>query len=179
MRAHALCLFALGLAPIVHGKKNHIDIQTLDLTPADTSADGNLLECNADVELGPGTSFVIQTPRYPRRYPNGPKGRCGWHFYLPNSDIDILQNTTINMVCDQFKVKRGDRLCIEGELEKKCYYGKQSESFTFPLDNASIRINPEPDYEVDKVVVMDFRSNKRKNSRGFRFVKFALISISI
>ena len=165
MRAHALCLLSLGLAPLVYGKKNHIDIQTLDLAPADTSADGNLLECNDGVHMDPGSSFVIQTPRYPRRYPNGPKGRCGWSFYLQG-------NATINMVCDQFKVKRGDRLCIEGELEKKCYYGKQSESFTFPLDNASIRINPEPDYEVDKVVVMDFRSNKRKNSRGFRFICF-------
>ena len=176
MRAHALCLLSLGLAPLVYGKKNHIDIQTLDLTPADTSADGNLLECNADVELGPGTSFVIQTPRYPRRYPNGPKGRCGWHFYLPNSDIDILQNTTINMVCDQFKVKRGDRLCIEGGfdadggLEKKCYYGKRSESFNFPLDNSQ--------FHYGGSIVLDFRSNKRKNSRGFRFVKFALISKS-
>ena len=77
MRVHAFCLFALGLAPIVHGKKNHIDIQTLDLTPADISADGNLLECNDGVHMDPGSSFVIQTPRYPKRYPNGPKGRDG------------------------------------------------------------------------------------------------------
>ena len=106
-------------------KKNHIDIQTLDLTPADVSAEaeGDPFQCNGGADLSPGSSIVIQTPKYPRRYPNGKKGRCLWAFYFTAS-------TKIELARE--KVKKGNRFCITLWSGKKCFFGKRSESFKFP-----------------------------------------------
>ena len=161
MKVSALCIFGLSLLQIFHAKKNkknHIDIQTLDLTPADVSADGDPLQCDGGANISPGSSIVIQTPKYPRRYPNGKRGRGSWAFYF-------TAGTKIELTCEKFKVKKGDRFCITLWSGKKCFFGKRSESFKFPYSD---ELSSFPDSYVK--IKMDFRANKRKNSKGFRFV---------
>ena len=71
------------------------------------------------------------------------------------------------MVCDSFRVRRGDRFCIDDNQAgaRQCYYGSNDRTFYFPL-NLSSSTNIGNRYSVE----MKFRPNKKKNSKGFRFV---------
>ena len=71
------------------------------------------------------------------------------------------------MVCDSFRVRRGDRFCIDDNQAgaRQCYYGSNDRTFYFPL-NLSSSTNVGNRYSVE----MKFRPNKKKSSKGFRFV---------
>ena len=145
-----------------------INIQSLNLQ---SPPGQQTLRCGGHYTFAAAASVSIQTPRYPRKYPNGRRGRCSWFFSLP-------EMTEVSMVCDSFRVRRGDRFCIDDNQAgaRQCYYGSNDRTFYFPL-NLSSSTNVGNRYSVE----MKFRPNKKKSSKGFRFVSstFNTILLSI
>ena len=145
-----------------------INIQSLNLQ---SPPGQQTLRCGGHYTFAAAASVSIQTPRYPRKYPNGRRGRCSWFFSLP-------EMTEVSMVCDSFRVRRGDRFCIDDNQAgaRQCYYGSNDRTFYFPL-NLSSSTNIGNRYSIE----MKFRPNKKKSSKGFRFVSstFNTILLSI
>ena len=143
-----------------------INIQSLNLQ---SPPGQQTLRCGGHYTFAAAASVSIQTPRYPRKYPNGRRGRCSWFFSLP-------EMTEVSMVCDSFRVRRGDRFCIDNNQAgvRQCYYGSNDRTFYFPL-NLSSSTNVGNRYSVE----MKFRPNKKKSSKGFRFVSVTCNQLSI
>ena len=159
-------LLLASMISLGRSQNTYTNIQSLNLQ---SPPGQQTLRCGGHYTFAAAASVSIQTPRYPRKYPNGRRGRCSWFFSLPAM-------TEVSMVCDSFRVRRGDRLCIDDNHAgaRQCYYGSNDRTFFFPL-NLSSSTNIGNRYSVE----MKFRPNKKKSSKGFRFVSFASTANSL
>ena len=113
------------------------------------------LGCSDTFDLAEDTSIAIETRNYPKNYPN--RHRCRWFF-------NVAPNTNVSMYCESFDVHRSDRFCIYDYYNYNygCYYGTELQGFTFPFDFGIS--------EDEGFIQMKFRSGRRRNAGGFRFV---------
>ena len=164
MRGAAFLVAALALSNVGFCKKKPrdkgMDISQLDLNMTDPSvlASKNVdtLACRQKFDFSSGSSVAIESPNYPDNYPDGRAGRCNWKLSVPAL-------AELSMFCESFDVKRGDKLCITdiNNYDRACYYGYSGEPFEFPLN-----VSPS---EWENYVYMQFRTNRRRNGKGFRF----------
>ena len=164
MRGAAFLVVTLALSNVGFCKKKPrdkgMDISQLDLNMTDPSvlASKNVdtLACRQKFDFSSGSSVAIESPNYPDNYPDGRAGRCNWKLSVPAL-------AELSMFCESFDVKRGDKLCITdiNNYDRACYYGYSGEPFEFPLN-----VSPS---EWENYVYMQFRTNRRRNGKGFRF----------
>ena len=155
-------LTLIAVLIIIHagfGRNKNINVLDLEYTsfPLNTGAS---VPCGGQVDMrNYSDTRHFQTPNYPQNYQNGKAGRCSWTFLLPPNP---------RIVCEKFRVKKGDKLCIKIKnnatfKRKKCYYGMKSESFNFPLYDVSSTFSTSA-----STIRMVFWPNKRSNSKGFK-----------
>ena len=110
------------------------------------------LECGSTDTLHYGEFAVIETPNYGKKgrkgkYPN--KFECQW-------DIEIPANSELLFWCEYFQVRRGDYLYIFDQG----YYGYAKDGFSF---------DPMTSPDETATLNLKFKSNKRRNGKGFRY----------
>merc|ERR1711892_846242 len=105
------------------------------------------LPCGATANLEDGQEVTIESPRYPRKYPNN--ANCTWNLEIPAGD-------TVHLFCEYFHVKRKDFVEIVNVFEP--FNGYADEGFYVPIDAAS----------EDYTLQLRFVSNRRGRGWGFR-----------
>merc|ERR1711892_504977 len=105
------------------------------------------LPCGATANLEDGQEVTIESPRYPRKYPNN--ANCTWNLEIPAGD-------TVHLFCEYFHVKRNDFVEIVNVFQP--FNGYADEGFYVPLDAAS----------EDYTLQLRFVSNRRGRGWGFR-----------
>ena len=90
-----------------------------------------------------GTQVTIQTPNYPKNYPNNAK--CTWFMIIP-------AKTKIKIKCEAFNVLQGDFFNIRGFNEKFSGNSLKSQTIIF---------------EKKDKLFMEFTSDSQKTSTGF------------
>merc|ERR1719481_587220 len=136
-----LCLLGTALS------KQLITPRGVEIKPREYSP----LECGSTDTLHYGEFAVIESPNY------GKKGRKGKY---PNNfectwDIEIPASSELLFWCEYFNVKRGDYLYIFDQG----YYGVAKDGFSF---------DPMTSPDETATLNLRFKSNKKKNGRGFR-----------
>merc|ERR1712128_59037 len=105
------------------------------------------LPCGATANLEDGQEVTIESPRYPRKYPNN--ANCTWTLEIPAGD-------TVHLFCEYFHVKRNDFVEIVNVFEP--FNGYADEGFYVPIDAAS----------EDYTLQLRFVSHRRGRGWGFR-----------
>merc|ERR1711892_871232 len=105
------------------------------------------LPCGATAKLEDGQGVTIESPRYPRKYPNN--ANCTWNLEIPAGD-------TVHLFCEYFHVKRNDFVEIVNVFHP--FNGYANEGFYVPFDAAS----------EDYTLQLRFVSNRRGRGWGFR-----------
>jgi len=106
------------------------------------------LECkNGKGNLADGQEVTIETPNYPKNYPN--KAKCNWKIMVPAGE-------EVHIWCENFDVVRGDFLRVLGLTSK--LYGSFADGFGEILPTANVK----------RTLKFQFRSNKKKSAGGFR-----------
>merc|ERR1711892_390945 len=105
------------------------------------------LPCGATANLEDGQEVTIESPRYPRKYPNN--ANCTWNLEIPAGD-------TVHLFCEYFHVKRNDFVEIVNVFQP--FNGYADEGFYVPIDAAS----------EDYTLQLKFVSNRRGRGWGFR-----------
>jgi len=106
------------------------------------------LKCkNGKGNLAGGQEVTIETPNYPKNYPN--KAKCNWKIKVP-------ARKEVHIWCENFDVRKGDFLRVVRESSK--IFGSFAAGFgeTLPASNKA------------RTLKFQFRSNKKKNAGGFR-----------
>merc|ERR1712128_267688 len=101
----------------------------------------------ATANLEDGQEVTIESPRYPRKYPNN--ANCTWNLEIPAGD-------TVHLFCEYFHVKRNDFVEIVNVFQP--FNGFADEGFYVPIDAAS----------EDYTLQLRFVSNRRGRGWGFR-----------
>merc|ERR1711892_727428 len=105
------------------------------------------LPCGATANLEDGQEVTIESPRYPRKYPNN--ANCTWNLEIPAGD-------TVHLFCEYFHVKRNDFVEIVNVFQP--FNGFADQGFYVPIDAAS----------EDYTLQLRFVSNRRGRGWGFR-----------
>merc|ERR1711892_1260276 len=105
------------------------------------------LPCGATANLEDGQEVTIESPRYPRKYPNN--ANCTWTLEIPAGD-------TVHLFCEYFHVKRNDFVEIVNVFQP--FNGYADQGFYVPIDAAS----------EDYTLQLRFVSNRRGRGWGFR-----------
>merc|ERR1719385_247619 len=105
------------------------------------------LPCGETANLAAGQETTIESPKYPKRYPN--KANCTWELNIPAEE-------TLNIFCEFFHVKKRDYLEIVDIFQP--FNGFAPEGFSALLDP----------YPTDYTLQIRFTSNRRGRGKGFR-----------
>merc|ERR1719369_1858482 len=105
------------------------------------------LPCGETANLAAGQETTIESPKYPKRYPN--KANCTWTLNIPAEE-------TLNIFCEFFHVKKRDYLELVDIFQP--FNGFAPEGFSALL---------EP-YPTDYTLQIRFTSNRRGRGKGFR-----------
>merc|ERR1719477_1645 len=145
-----LGLFFLGLSAA--------DLPKVPKIPANLQARGvpiqpravkqvDALPCGGHADLDDGQEVTIESPRYPRKYPNN--ANCTWEITIPAGD-------NVEIYCEYFHVKRRDFLEVVNIFQPFNGYAPNGVG-------ASIEA-----YQADYTMQIRFTSNRRGKGWGFR-----------
>lgn len=105
------------------------------------------LPCGGYADLDDHQEVTIETPRYPRKYPNN--ANCTWELAIPAGD-------TVEVYCEYFHVKRRDYIELVNVFQP--FNGFAGNGFAVPLEAHS----------EDYTLQVRFVSNRRGRGWGFR-----------
>jgi len=105
------------------------------------------LPCGGHADLDDGQEVTIESPRYPRKYPNN--ANCTWEITVPAGD-------TVEIYCEYFHVKRRDYLELVNVFQPFNGYAPNGVG-------ASVQSMDE-----DYTMQIRFTSNRRGKGWGFR-----------
>jgi len=105
------------------------------------------LPCGGHADLDDGQEVTIESPRYPRKYPNN--ANCTWEVTVPAGD-------TVEIYCEYFHVKRRDYLEVVNVFQPFNGYAPYGVA-------ASVESRSE-----DYTMQIRFSSNRRGKGWGFR-----------
>ena len=108
---------------------------------------GTPLECFSGLYGKHGTKVILQTPNYPKNYPNNT--RCPWSIAVP-------PNTKITIQCEAFNVLQGDFFKIYGVSDKISGNSFKSKIVFFGKEK-----------KEENSILMEFKSDAQKTSTGF------------
>ena len=134
---------------VPHIPRDMIDISSLEHSPApakeENSRNVDALACGTTTVLNFGEYAVVESPNYPRRYPNNYD--CSWELVVP-AGAEVL------LSCDYFWVRRGDYFTM-GDNQ---FYG-YSEGF----GGWEVEL-----LDTQTSIYLGFSSNRRRRAKGFR-----------
>ena len=108
---------------------------------------------------------TIETPNYPKNYPN--KAKCNWKIMVPAGE-------EVHIWCKNFDVVRGDFLRVSG---KKFSFGFSTAVILIQVLGLTSKLYGSfadgfgeilPTANVKRTLKFQFRSNKKKSAGGFR-----------
>jgi len=125
-----------------------VDFEVRDLpkTPR-VARQVDALPCGGHADLADGQEVTIESPRYPRKYPN--KANCTWELTIPAHD-------TVQIYCEYFHVKRRDYLELVNVYQP--FNGYAANGFDAYVESRS----------EDYTMQVRFTSNRRGRGWGFR-----------
>ena len=136
---------------VPHNPRVLVDISSLEtlVEPAKDdrkSRQVDAMACGSTNVLNFGEYAMLESPNYPRRYPNNID--CSWELVIP-------AGAEVFFSCESFRVRRGDYFTL-GDYS---FYGKYSTGFY--------------GYQVELLdtqtsLQLGFTSDRRRRSRGFR-----------
>merc|ERR1719479_323647 len=134
-----------------HQPREVMDISFLENPPAPHETERKArqvdgLACGSTDTLGFGEYVTLESPRYPRRYPNNVD--CSWELIYP-AGAQVLFS------CEYFHVKRGDYFTLDQYQFDGYSSGFSGQELDFLLDTQT-SIN------------LGFTSNRRRRGWGFR-----------
>ena len=134
-----------------HQPREVMDISSLENPPAPHEAERKArqvdgLACGSTDTLGFGEYVTLESPRYPRRYPNNVD--CSWELIYP-------AGAQVFFSCEYFHVKRGDYFTLDQYQFDGYSSGFSGQELDFLLDTQT-SIN------------LGFTSNRRRRGWGFR-----------
>jgi len=135
---------------VPHKPRAVMDISSLGTSPAPSKTDRKsrqvaALTCGSTDVLTYGEYAVLESPRYPRRYPNNQD--CSWELVIP-------AGAQVFFSCEYFWVRRGD-FFIFGDDQ---FYGYDSDGFGQELALLDTQTS----------LHFGFTSNRRRKAKGFR-----------
>ena len=135
---------------VPHQPREVMDIHSLGTLPAPSKTDRksrqvDAMACGSTNVLNYGEYAVLESPNYPRRYPNNQD--CSWELVIPAGAMVFFS-------CEYFWVRRGDYF-IYGDAQ---FYGYDSDGFGQELSLLDTQTS----------LHFGFTSNRRRKAKGFR-----------
>jgi len=146
----ASCLLGLSVADLPITPRILKDLPKIPRLLKKDLRQVDALPCGESVQFEGSQMVTIQTPNYPKKYPNN--AQCLWEFTIPANDMLMVW-------CDFFHVKRRDYLHIFGLEEPFQFNGRYREGIGGLITEG----HPE-----DLTIQIGFSSNRRGRAKGFR-----------